>query len=349
MRIRKRRHYRLRLFNSSYVKKPRVITFLVSFVLLSLLPFFLSEYLRYIIIICLIYGILTSSYNLVMGYTGQLSFCHAAFYGIGAYSSALLTGVFSRGVCVGRALSFWIAFPLAGILSAAIAAGVGYPALKLRGAYFAVTTFFFSWLVYLIFLNWVDVTNGPLGLRGIPRPDSLFGVNFHSYIAYYYLVLTIFIAVIATIYYIVNSNLGKIFIAIREDDILAESLGINCMKYKVLSFSLGAFFAGLAGSLYAHFLGYINPIPFSWYVSDIILIMTVVGGCGTIIGPLIGAGLIQALLEILRPIDPGLRMIFVFTSSIIAVIFEPRGIVGLYKRLSRIICPSTNEINDLDP
>lgn len=326
-----------RIFTFLRTKKLHVVSILILAIFLLLLPHFLSEYLRYIIILCLIYGILTSSYNLVMGYTGQLSFCHAAFYGVGAYSSVLLTGVYVNGLLVSRSLPFWVAFPLAGVISAILAAGVGYPALKLRGAYFAVTTFFFSWFVYLIFLNWVDVTNGPLGLRGIPPPDPILGLTFKSYINYYYLVLAVFIVTVVFLYYLINSNIGKIFIAIREDATLAESLGIDAMKYKILSFAIGAFFAGLAGSLFAHFLRYINPASFSWYWSDIILVMTVVGGCGTIIGPIIGAGLIQALFEFLRPIDPGLRMIMVFTASIIAVIFEPRGVVGLGKKMVKVL------------
>jgi branched-chain amino acid transport system permease protein len=326
-----------RFFNFLYAKKLYVFSIPILGIFLASLPFFLSEYVRYIVIICLIYGILTSSYNLVMGYTGQLSFCHAAFYGVGAYSSALLTGIYVNGILISRSLSFWAAFPLAGILSAIFAAGVGYPALKLRGAYFAVTTFFFSWFVYLVFLNWVDVTNGPLGLRSIPPPDPILGLNFRSYISYYYLVLAVFIVSVIFLYYLVNSNIGKIFVAIREDETLAESLGINAMKYKILSFAISAFFAGLAGSLFAHFLRYINPTSFSWYMSDIILVMTVVGGCGTIIGPIIGAGLIQALFELLRPIDPGLRMILVFAVSIIAVVFEPRGIVGLGKKIAKVL------------
>lgn len=326
-----------RILDFFRTKKLQVLFILILAVFLAFLPHFLSEYMRYIIILCLIYGILTSSYNLVMGYTGQLSFCHSAFYGIGAYCSVLLSGVYVNGLLVSRSLPFWIAFPLAGVISAIFAAGVGYPALKLRGAYFAVTTFFFSWFVYLIFLNWIDVTNGPLGLRGIPPPDPIFGFTFKSYINYYYLTLVVFIVTVIFLYYLINSNIGKIFIAIREDETLAESLGINAMKYKILSFVIGAFFAGLAGSLFAHFLRYINPTSFSWYWSDIILVMTVVGGCGTIIGPIIGAGLIQALFEFLRPIDPGLRMILVFAVSIIAVIFEPRGVIGLGKKMAKVL------------
>jgi branched-chain amino acid transport system permease protein len=326
-----------RFLDFLYAKKSYAFSILILGILLAFLPFFLSEYIRYVVIICLIYGILTSSYNLVMGYTGQLSFCHAAFYGIGAYFSVLLTGVYVNGLLVSRSLPFWVAFPLAGVVSAIFAAGVGYPALKLRGAYFAVTTFFFSWFVYLVFLNWIDVTNGPLGLRGIPPPDPILGVDFRSYIIYFYLVLAVFIVTVIFLYYLVNSNIGKIFVAIREDETLAESLGIDAMKYKILSFVIGAFFAGLAGSLFAHFLRYINPTSFSWYMSDIILVMTVVGGCGTIIGPIIGAGLIQSLFELLLPIDPGLRMILVFAASIIAVIFEPRGIVGLGKKMAKVL------------
>jgi branched-chain amino acid transport system permease protein len=327
----------LRFFSSLYAKKLYFFSILVLVIFLLAIPHLVTEYIRYVIIICLIYGILTLSYNLVMGYTGQLSFCHAAFYGIGAYTSVLLTGTYIGGVLVSRSLSFWVAFPIAGILSAVFAAAVGFPALRLRGSYFAVTTFFFSWFVYLVFLNWTDVTNGPLGLRGVPPPDPILGIDFRSSTPYYYLVLGVFMTTTLLLYYLINSNIGKIFVSIREEETLAESLGINAMKYKVLSFTIGAFFAGLAGSLFAHFIRFNHPSSFSWYESDIVLVMTVVGGCGTIIGPIIGAGIVQALFELLRPIDPGLRMILVFAASIIVVVLEPRGIVGTCKRIARIL------------
>ena len=324
-------------FSSLFAKKLYFFSGLVLAILLLIFPYVTSEYMRYIATICLIYAILASSYNLILGYTGQLSFCHAAFYGVGAYSSVLITGIFEKGVLIGKGVPFWVALPLAGIVSMAFAAGVGYPALKLRGAYFAVTTFFFGWLVYLVLMNWIDVTNGPLGLRGVLPPDPIGVIDFRSSITYYYFALVIFTISVFFLYWLVNSNVGKIFISIREEETLAESLGINTMKYKVLSFAIGAFFAGIAGSLFAHYIRFLHPASFSWYESDITLVMTVVGGCGTIIGPIIGAGVVQFLFEFLRFIDPGLRMIFAFGAFIVVVIFEPRGIMGVAKKLAAIL------------
>jgi|YelNatPaOPRAMG01_1025707.scaffolds.fasta_scaffold02275_5 branched-chain amino acid transport system permease protein len=321
-----------RLLDFLHAKKFYVLFILILSILAVFLPFFVSEYIKYVIITFLIYGILTSSYNLLMGYTGQLSYCHSSFYGVGAYFSALLTGTYISGNLISRSLSFWVAFPLAGVLSAIVAAGIGYPALRLRGSYFAVTTFFLSWFVYLIFLNWVDVTNGPLGLRNIPAPDPILGVDFSSYSNYYYLTLAVFITTVLFLYYLVKGNFGKILIAIREDETLAESLGINAMKYKILAFTISAFFAGLAGSLFAHFIRYVNPASFSTYESDVILVMTIIGGVSTTIGPIIGAGIMRTLLELLLSFNPALRMILVYACALILVIYEPIGIVGLVKK-----------------
>lgn len=316
-------------FSSLFAKKLYFFSGLVLAILLLIFPYVTSPYIQYITTICFIYVILASSYNLIMGYTGQLSFCHAAFYGVGAYFSALLT--------INTGASFWIALPLAGIACFLFAAGVGYPALKLRGAYFAVTTFFFGWLVYLVLMNWVDLTNGPLGLRGVPPPDPIWVIDFTSGITYYYFALVAFLLTTFFLHWLVNSNVGKIFISIREEETLAESLGINAMKYKVLSFAISAFFAGIAGSLFAHFLRFLHPASFAWVESDMVVIMTIVGGCGTILGPIIGAGIITFLLEFLRFIDPGLRIVIWAASFIVVVVFEPRGIMGVAKKLARIL------------
>lgn len=326
-------HRMLYFFSSIFAKKLYFFSGLVLAIFSLAFPFVVSRYLIYCGTICLIYAILALSYNLIMGYTGQLSFCHAAFYGVGAYSSALLT--------INTGVSFWVAFPLAGITSMALAAGVGYPALKLRGAYFAITTFFFGWFVYLVLLNWVSLTGGPLGLRGIRPPDPIWigtwAIDFSSDIAFYYFVLAVFLLTTLSLYGLINSKIGRIFISIREEETLAESLGINTSIYKLLSFSLSAFFAGITGSLCAHFIGFLHPVTFSWGESVMILVMTVVGGVGTSLGPVFGAGIIRFLLEFLRFINPGLRIILWAASFIIIVIFEPRGIMGLFKKLVTIL------------
>ena len=155
----------------------KLIGIVVPIIALLVLPHLVTSYVIYVVILAMLYAMLTASYDLLLGYTGQLSFCQGAFYGIGAYTSALLT--------LRAGFPFWVALPTSLAFTFVLGAGVGYPALKLRGAYFAVTTFFFSHFVYLFLLNERELTNGPLGLRGIPPPESLFGIDFSKMVSSY--------------------------------------------------------------------------------------------------------------------------------------------------------------------
>ncbi|MDR7470116.1 MAG: branched-chain amino acid ABC transporter permease [Armatimonadota bacterium] len=295
------------------------------------LPLVASEYVVYVMVLAFLFAALTASYDLLLGYTGQLSFAPGAFYGIGAYTSALLT--------LRTGTPFWVALPVTGVFVFLLAAGVGYPALKLRGAYFAVTTFFFAHFVYLVFLNSVTLTGGPLGLGGIRPPEgiSLPGlgtVNFASLRAYYYLVGVFFFAVILFLYFLVRSRLGRLFVSIREDEVLAESIGVNTAACKVLSFSISAALAGLAGSLFAHFFRLLHPSTFAWMTSEMVVIMTLVGGTGTLFGPVLGAGIVTFILELMR-FAPELRFIVWAVALILVLVFEPRGLAGIAARLFR--------------
>jgi len=297
---------------------------LAVFVSFLVIPCVTSDYIVYVITLAMLYAVLTASYDLLTGYTGPLSFCHAAFYGIGAYTSALLT------LKIG--LSFWAAFPLSGLIVFAFAGCIGYPALKLRGHYFAVTSFFFGHFVYLIFLNSIRLTGGPLGLRGIRPPEGLWGIDFSSLRASYYLILCFVVLAIAFLYIIVKSSVGRKFIAIRENENLAEAIGINIASYKVLSFAISAGLAGLTGSLFAHFFRLLHPSTFSWMTSEMIVIMALVGGLGTLIGPMIGAGLVTFVLELLR-FAPEIRFIIWAIVLIVVLIIEPKGLMGIFRRL----------------
>ncbi len=295
------------------------------------LPVVASEYVVYVMVLAFLFAALTASYDLLLGYTGQLSFAQGAFYGIGAYTSALLT--------LRTGMPFWAALPTTGALVFLLAAGVGYPALKLRGAYFAVTTFFFGHFVYLVFLNSVTLTGGPLGLGGIRPPEAiplpgLGTVSFASLRAYYYLVGIFFFAVVIFLYLLVRSRLGRLFVSIREDEVLAESIGVNTAACKVLSFSISAALAGLAGSLFAHFFRLLHPSTFAWMTSEMVVIMTLVGGTGTLFGPVLGAGIVTFILELMR-FAPELRFIVWAVALIAVLVFEPRGLAGIAVRLFR--------------
>jgi branched-chain amino acid transport system permease protein len=300
------------------------IVLAVVIVALLIIPQVLSSYIVYVVTLAMLFCMLTASYDLMTGYTGPLSFCPAAFYGLGAYTSALLT--------LKAGMSFWLALPISTVFVFGFAACVGYPALKLRGHYFAVTTFFFGHFMYLVFLNSRNITKGPLGLGGIRPPDSIFGIDFSSMTAMYYLILVFGALMVAFLFTIVNSGVGRMLVSIRENEDLAEASGVNTAFFKVIAFSISGGLAGMTGSLFAHFFRLLHPSTFSWMTSEMIVIMFLVGGSGTIIGPIIGAGVVTLVLELMR-FAPELRFIIWSILLIVILLIEPRGLAGMYARI----------------
>lgn len=302
-------------------------TWLVSGVIVAALiviPQVASSYITYVIVLAMLFSILTASFDLMTGYTGPLSFCHAAFYGIGAYMSALLT--------LRTGMSFWLALPVSAVGVFLFSAAVGYPALKLRGHYFAVTSFFFGHFIYLVFLNAIPLTNGPMGLRDIRPPENILGINFSSMNSNYYLILFFGILIVAFLSLLVRSGIGRYLIAIRENEDLAEAIGINTTFYKVLSFGISGGLAGIAGSLFAHFFRLLHPSTFAWMTSEMVVIMALVGGTGTLIGPIIGAGVVTFFLEQMR-FAPELRYVTWAAMLIVVLLIEPKGLMGIVSRI----------------
>jgi len=302
-------------------------TWLVSGVIVAALiviPQVASSYITYVIVLAMLFSILTASFDLMTGYTGPLSFCHAAFYGIGAYMSALLT--------LRTGMSFWLALPVSAVGVFLFSAAVGYPALKLRGHYFAVTSFFFGHFIYLVFLNAIPLTNGPMGLRDIRPPENILGINFSSMNSNYYLILFFGILIVAFLSLLVRSGIGRYLIAIRENEDLAEAIGINTTFYKVLSFGISGGLAGIAGSLFAHFFRLLHPSTFAWMTSEMVVIMALVGGTGTLIGPIIGAGVVTFILEQMR-FAPELRYVTWAAMLIVVLLIEPKGLMGIVSRI----------------
>jgi branched-chain amino acid transport system permease protein len=293
-------------------------------VVLAAIPQVTSGYIIYVTVLAMIYAVLTGSYDILTGYTGPLTFCHGAFYGIGAYASALLT--------LKAGFSFWVAFPVSGVMVFLFAVIIGYPALRLRGHYFAVTTFFFAHFIYLVILNSVGLTRGPLGLGEIKPPEGFLGIDFTSLKASYYLIFIYGIIVIAALMFLIRSGIGKLLVTIRENEELSESIGVNTSFYKVLAFSIGAGVAGLTGSMFAHFFRLLHPTTFAWMTSEMVVIMSLVGGLGTLIGPIIGAGIITLILELMR-FAPELRFIIWSVALIAVLIIEPKGLMGLVRRI----------------
>ena len=238
----------------------------------------MAAYVLHLAILAGIYIILTVSINLIIGYAGQVSLGHAAFYGIGAYASALVS------------LHWHLPFPAAA-LTAMLVAGLcglalGLPTLRLKEDYLAIVTLGFGVIVDLVFLN-LEITGGPDGLPGIP-PPSFWGLNFRPPWLYLILVVVTVILVLIATYRLVDSYHGRALRAIRDHEITAQVMGINTPAYKVVVFTLAAALAGLAGSLYAHYITFINPETFGLHTSILILAMVVLGGMGSIAG--LGAG-----------------------------------------------------------
>lgn len=291
------------------------------------LPLILAEYHLHLAIWVGINMILAVSLALVMGFTGQYSLAHAAFFGIGAYTSALLT--LRLGVPV------WIALGVAAVITGFFAVLVGIPFLRLTGTYLAVGTFAFGQLVQAILVNWQDVTNGSQGMRVpvVPEPIQLPGlvdISFDSRFNYYYLVLVMLGVTIFVVYRLVNSRVGRAFLAIREDQMLAQSLGVHLMRYKVLSFAISCFFAGVAGALYGYYIQFISPDQFSFAQSTDVFMIVIIGGSGSIVGPLLGTIFLIGLPEFLH-FARDQRMIIYGVALILVVLVMPSGVASLWK------------------
>lgn len=283
-----------------------------------ILPIIISDYLMRIVIVAGIYIILTLSLNLVTGYTGQFCLGWAAFYGIGAYTSALLA--------INLQFSFWLGLPIAGIVAAVFGIALGIPTMRLKDIYLAITTLGFGEIIRLILLNWADLTRGSMGLPGIPAP-SAFGVSLDNNYFYYYFMLFLVCLVILAMVRIINSRLGRALIAIREDELAAKSMGIDTTRYKIIAFAVGAFFAGIAGSFHAHYTTFIDPQSFSFSESTTILAMVVLGGMGSIKGSIFGAIVLTLLPELLRDVSE-YRMIIFGLIMMAVMLTRPQGIFG---------------------
>jgi branched-chain amino acid transport system permease protein len=284
------------------------------------LPFWLaSPYHLHVVIMAGIFTILALSLNLLLGYTGQLSLGHAGFFGIGAYTSSLLA--------LKLDWSFWLGLPAAALLTGLAGWAIGRLALKLRGAYFVLVTISFAGVISLVSVNWMDLTNGPLGLPGVPAPE-LPGLSFRTKSAYYYLVLLAAALAYLVCHRLVRSRLGRAFLALRENEALAESVGVDPTRTLVVAAVVSAAMAGVAGSLYAHYTRFVSPEVFLFSYTVTMVIMVVAGGKGTLAGPVVGAVLFTVLPEVLREAMAWQwQMLAYGVLLVVLVYFLPRGIV----------------------
>jgi branched-chain amino acid transport system permease protein len=286
------------------------------------------EYFLHIIVISGIYIILALSLNLIVGFTGLPALGHAAFSCIGAYTSSLLA--------LNLGLSPWVGLILGACLAGLSGVIIGYPAVRLKGDYLALATFGLGVIVYSIAKNWVSLTRGPMGLPGIPG-FSIFGYELSEIWQYLILVGFFVLITIFVINRIVKSPFGRVLRSIREDEVASEALGKDVNKHKLIVFVVGAFFAGIGGSLYAHYITFIDPSSFTVTESITILLMVIFGGMGSIQGSVVGAVILVVIPELLRflgvpsSIAAPLRQMIYGLLLVVLMIRRPQGIMGRYR------------------
>jgi branched-chain amino acid transport system permease protein len=304
----------------------RNLWLLIGLALLILAPIGQGRYIVYTLTSWLVFSIAAMGLNLTLGYAGQISLAQSAFMAVGAYITALLT---LNGI-------HWIvAMPIAVLSSFILGLLIGFPALRVKGHFLAFVTLAFTTLVFLVLRNEDWLTGGPYGLSGMPRPD--FGLfNTGKNINFYYFTVFIFVIFSLLMYQIVRSPWGRAFKGLRENEIRAESLGVNTRRITLLAFAIGSAAGGLAGSLMTPLVQFIEPGSFALLHSLRILLMVIVGGAGFFFGPVVGAGVVIMLPEVLRFTEGYYLMIYAVT-VVVLIIFCPKGLVGLGEIISRKI------------
>ena len=286
-----------------------------------------TYYVSKMIIIGL-YTMITVGLCLLMGYAGQVSLGNAAFYGMGAFISAILSKTYG--------VSPWLALAAAAVATGCLAYVIGYPIFRLRGHYLAMATLGFGLIVYVLFREMHDLTGGPAGLPGIPYL-SIGGFVFDNDIKYYYLVWAVCLAVLLISQNIVRSRIGRALRSIHGSEMAAQSMGVNVAQFKVKVFVLSAVYASLAGSLYAHYVTFVSPQPFGFLFSIQLVVMAVVGGLASIWGAIFGVATISFLGDFLHGFGE-LDVIIFGLILIVVMVFMPqgltRGLQDIYQRLT---------------
>jgi branched-chain amino acid transport system permease protein len=297
-------------------------------------PLFLGDYYLHAMVLAMIFLLPALGLNLILGYTGMLSLAQGVFFGLGAYGSALMSIHFGT--------PFLVNFLCAGLLAGLVALPLGIPALRLRDTSFVMCTLGMVVIAQVVSKNWVELTRGDMGLSGVPRPTLGFGdvaLTIVKAPEYFYLVLVLAALAVAAFVALIRSPAGRCMVAIRDNETLAESLGVPTWTYKLIVFMLSAVFAGLGGSLYAHFSTVVSPLVFQAYYSNTILIIVLGGGVGKVPGAIIGSFVFVAVSEALR-ITPELRMVIYGFVLLGLVFLFPQGLAPLFhgaaERIARI-------------
>ena len=278
-----------------------------------------SDYVLNVAIMVGIYLILASSINITNGCAGIFSMGHAAFYGLGAYATGIMTDHFQTG--------FWLGLAAACATAVMFGLLVGVPTLRLKGIFFALVTVSFAEILRLATLNWIALTRGPMGIPGIPAPTVL-GWTLTTNRHFYYLILIFDVIVVGMIALVIRSRVGRAWMAIREDDVTAAALGIPVFRYRLLALAFSSSFCGLAGCFYAHYATYLSADVFSVEETFMMLTMMIVGGMGTLAGPVVGAVLLVIFPEIFRFLME-YRMVAYGLILILMTLFRPSGLFGL--------------------
>jgi branched-chain amino acid transport system permease protein len=304
----------------------RIRTLTLAFLLALFIPLiFKSPVLLHIIILLSVWIILTESLNFVTGFAGQLAFGHSAFITLGAYCGAVLMVNFKT--------SFWLGLLVGGLFAFFSGLILGLMAMRLRGDYLGMVTLGFAEIIRIYSINLVSITRGPAGLSGIPHP-SLFGYVFHGEIPYFYLILILMAIIHITIERLLFSHFGRACLAMRDDEIAAQSMGVESYKYKVWAFCITSGMAGLVGVFYASWTTVYTPNSFTITDSIMISVMNTLGGIGSLTGAIPGAIIIGGLPELLRPFTSGvqiasLRLAGVGLLMMIIMIIRPQGVSGM--------------------
>ena len=304
--------------------------YLVVLIIALVVPLLVTNrYYSQVITMSCLFAIGALSLNLILGYTGQASLAHGGFFAIGAYGVAILT------YTVGW--NFWLALPAAALLSAFIGFLVGMPALRTRGAYFAIATMCLGEIIYLVAGNWIELTGGHNGIVGIPVPSPIAipgvgAITFETQMAQYYLVLFFLLLTLFVMNRLVKSLKGLSFMSIRNNEDLAEAVGINTFRTKLLSFVVANFFAGLAGGIYASLIGSISPSVSSLAMTFNFIMYTLLGGVATLAGPIVGAFVMPILMEYMQFLQD-FQMILFGILLIVVIVYFPKGFMGLFTKV----------------
>ncbi len=282
------------------------------------------RYYVQLILLAMIWTIMAHGQNIIQGMTGYVSITQAGLMGVGAYASTLLS--------IRLGWPVWASMAIAPFITALFSVFVGYPSLRVKGHYFAIVTLAFNMVIFIVLMNFTSLTRGEAGIFNIQRPEPLFGlVDFDDRVAYYYLVLTVAVVMTALTWLLMRSSIGRTLRAIRQNENLASACGVAVWKYKLFAFVASAFYAGAAGALYAHYIGFINPETFGVAQSLDAILAVILGGTGTLFGPVLGAFAVVFLPEYLR-IAESFRLIVYGLLLVVATILMPRGALPLLGR-----------------